>query len=165
MYCGKCGCEVKQGQNFCPNCGGALGEQQVHGKKTSFSKSMIFLTIAASLFILIVAAVKLMGKSDEERIVGTWILVEEMYGRGRLQTDKIGAQLVFEGDGMLYDEKDVLRAQLDAGTLISWNKVEDNNMLIFTNNWGEQFSAEYEFNGKKLKIIDSEDVYTVWERQ
>lgn len=163
MYCGKCGCEVKQGQKFCPNCGGALGEQQIHGEKTSFSKRMIFLAIVAGLFVLIVAAVKLIGKSDEERIVGTWILVEEMYDR--LQTNKIGAQLVFEGNGMLYDEEDVLRAQLNSGTLTSWNKVEDNNILIFTNNWGEQFSAEYEFDGKRLNIIDSEDVYTVWERQ
>lgn len=117
------------------------------------------------LFVLLVAAVKLREKSDEERIVGTWILVEEMYGYGRLQTDKIGAQLVFGDDGLLYDEEDVLRAQFNADTIISWNKVEDNNVLIFTNNWGERFAAEYEFNGKRLKIIAYKDVYTVWERQ
>lgn len=165
MYCQKCGREIKQDQKFCSNCGEAILINQVPEKKSALTGKEMVIAAGICLFLVVFAVIKLMGKSDEERITGTWVLVEEMYG-GREENDKIGAQLILEKEGMVYDDKDVLRTQFSADTIVSWNIVDpDKNILILINNWGEQFMAEYTFEGEGLKILDGQDTYTIWKKQ
>lgn len=165
MYCHKCGCEIKQKQKFCSNCGEAVLQPAVPEQKSTFTGKTMVIAGGVCLLLIVFAAIKLVGKSDEERITGTWMLIEEKYD-GRQVDDNIGGQLIFEEEGLIYDEEDVLRAQFSADTIVSWNIVDaDKNTLILTNNWGEQFMAEYKFEGGKLEIFDDQKTYSIWQKQ
>lgn len=163
MFCSKCGCELKNENSMnCPNCGATVGKGQVLVNNLFLKKNIMIIAVAAVILLIIFAATKLIGKSDEERIVGTWELVEEVYNGPR--TDKVGIQVIFREGGLIYDEEQFLRGHLDAGVIVSWDMLEDNNILIFTNDWREQCSVKYELNGNKLKLIDG-NTYCVFKKQ
>lgn len=98
MFCHKCGHEIKQNQKFCSNWGEAVLVNQVPEKKSALTGKTMIIAVGICLFLAAFAVIKLMGKSDEERITGTWVLTEKMYGE-REENDKIGAQLILEKDG------------------------------------------------------------------
>lgn len=165
MFCQKCGSEVKQGQRVCPKCGKIVRMGiQIPTIKLGAYKNIVPIAVIVVVVLILFASVKAIGKSDEERIAGTWVLVEEVYGKPR-EYD-IGTQIVFKEGGRFYDDEEFLRGHLDAGdTIVSWDILEDNHILIFTNEDREQCSAKYELNGKILKIISSENVYCILKKQ
>lgn len=175
MFCKKCGHQLEnENASYCSNCGAPVKgtaasstesfvKEKMQTVSNLDSRKKVFIALAIVAVIIIFATIKLSIKSDEERIVGTWIVIEEMYNGP--QISNYGNQVIFEKEGMVLDEEQFLRQLLSAGVVVSWHVLENNNMLVFTNDWGEQYSADYELKGNKLKIIKSENTYCVLKKQ
>lgn len=65
MYCKKCGSEIKEGNDFCTNCGAQINEKVKKDKepiKIKLSTFIILIVLVVAIFLIIVLALKIKSK-------------------------------------------------------------------------------------------------------
>ena len=70
MNCKKCGCEIKEGNLFCTNCGHKIGESLDNFSKISLTKVIIFFSIML-LIIIYIGMTKMADKRRDYNISST----------------------------------------------------------------------------------------------
>lgn len=165
MQCWKCGNEIKADVRFCPNCGEKIGDSETvsMGERGKFTWKKA--VVIAVCLLVIAFIVKMVSKSDSERLVGTWVLVSRVsMGEERIIDEE--KEVIFgEGDA-IYDEDRALKGILDSYEVISWKIIRDGT-LMFTDEWLYQYTVDYELSGNTLRLIDTDkdDCYSIWKKR
>lgn len=157
MFCGKCGCELKnEDMAYCGNCGAPvkemnagslkpnLGEKGLAGMEIGDKKKKRIIMIAALAVIAMIFIVKfcfMNDRSPESKLIGTWVYIDD-------SSDEKW-QLSFNEDGKFYDSDNCLLI-FDVG---NWSVVPDGKLYLSC--VGDYGTWDYDLRGNILTIYEN----------
>lgn len=138
MYCAKCGNKIGEDAKFCGKCGEPISDGQPSGldKKERQSKNIRIIALAVVIVLIVFGGIKLLTKSPENRLVGTWICT----------TDEEWS-LTFSDDGTYYDSDSYF---LDYNSVGTWKIPSDG--VLYLKGVGNNDTWDYELKGNVLTI-------------
>lgn len=151
MYCLKCGNKLDEDAKFCSKCGKPVTEDQPSGliKKCLSSKKIIIIALLIALVLVIFGGVKLLTKSTEKSIVGTWICtVDEEWS------------LTFKDNGTFYDSDSYFLYYTKVG---KWEIPSDG--ILYLKGDVDEGTLDFELEGNILTIYVTDSVYPFYNFQ
>lgn len=145
MYCLKCGNKMDEDARFCSKCGKPVTGRRISGliEKGLPSKNIRIIALAIVLLLVILGGVKLLTKSTEKSIVGTWVCT----------TDEEWT-LTFKENGTFYDSISYFLYYTNVG---NWEIPSDG--ILYFNSDGDEDTFEFELKGNILTIYVTGSVY------
>lgn len=151
MYCQKCGNKIDEDAKVCAQCGAPVAKTMSFLMDKKISPQHIKIIIIAVSIIAVLGLVKLMVKSPEENLVGTWVCTEDddwflTFGEDGKFCDSeinflsyttVGAWKVLSDNGVLYldslddDPVDTYNFELKGNKLIIYTGYSDNSYYSF----------------------------------
>lgn len=161
MYCQNCGQKINGTEKFCPKCGNDLRKRDLNIDNNTIEirsygkgRKKLFAILGVIVVVLILMTVftkggvggfvHIFGKTDMEKMVGTWEEIDGTRGFRFYKPDNSS------GD---YGDFEYIKGSSTYYGSYEWHQSSKRIVMTVTDNWGSQDSMSYDY-----EIIDKNHI-------